>query len=751
MTIIMANESFARFHRKSIQEIEGLELKKIVAEGALEEYKNKLTELEHTKNVLFQSQHLCGDGSAFPVSVDITSIKKNDKIKFYVLQLYDIQEIKKFQRATKKSEEKFHQLFQAAPEGIFLADKYLTITEVNTAGYKMLGYSAPELKGKKITEIIGDGDLSRLEELIRTKNKIVAAEWQLKKKDHMELPVYVSACYLEDEIWIGFVRDLSERKEHNKRIQESENKLRGLMEAGHDAIVIVDSKGKIEFVNSRLINLFGYTKEELIGQVIEVLLPERYRMGHVGHRLKYMAYPETRPMGHGGLDLFGRRKDGSEFQVDVSLTPYQTEHGTVVSAFISDLTDKSRFDAQQKFLSDISRNLTGILDQEEILQKIPRMLVPFLCDFCALLILENKDFKVKSVCHRDKNSIELVDDTVGYFFAKAELTPYNPEMPAEKQKPILIAEVTEAFLHSISQNEEHYNKLLALNPKSFLTVPLISRGELIGIFFMGMSQSGRIFSESDINLAELVAMRFAIVIDNARLYQDSQRAIKLRENILSIVSHDLKNPLSTIKSSIQILPKFITEEENKVQSQKFINIINKKLVQAERLIADLLDFAKIESGTLRLSISERDINNIVEGVVEDFSEKAAKKNIDIKSINLTDIMKIDCDEDRITQVLSNLIGNAIKFTPENGKVEIVLKNQKSAILFSVSDTGKGISQANVHKVFEKYWQAKETAHLGTGLGLPISKGIIEAHNGKIWIDSEEGKGTTFYFTLPKKY
>jgi signal transduction histidine kinase len=377
--------------------------------------------------------------------------------------------------------------------------------------------------------------------------------------------------------------------------------------------------------------------------------------------------------------------------------------------------------------------------------------VPFLCDFCALLNVEHKEFKVKSVCHRDKDLIKLVHDTVGYFFAKAELTPYNPEMPANKQKPILIAEVTEAFLHSISQNEEHFQNLKILNPRSFLTVPLISRGELIGILFMGMNQSERIFSESDISFAELVAVRFAIVIDNARLYQKSQSAIRAREEILSVVSHDLKNPLSTIKSSSLIFPQLITEAGSKAEAERFSSIIQQKIIQMERLIHDLLDFAKIEAGNLSIVVKEESVNKLIEKVMEDFSAKAKEKSIKLESFVPSTELICVFDEGRIIQVLSNLIGNSLKFTPENGKITVAAENRIKDVLFQVQDNGLGISPELKDRIFERFLQAEKTAHMGTGLGLSIAKGIVEAHNGKIWLDSEEGKGTIFYFTLPKRH
>lgn len=227
--------------------------------------------------------------------------------------------------------------------------------------------------------------------------------------------------------------------------------------------------------------------------------------------------------------------------------------------------------------------------------------------------------------------------------------------------------------------------------------------------------------------------------------QKLERIIKDREDILAIVSHDLKNPLTAIDLNLQMISK-IANEQSKILS--IVKNIQKSTDQMERLINDLMDFSKIQIGILTIEKKEDAPDKIIETVYEMMKTQAEKKELNFFTEVNSGLPKIQCDSQRIVQALANLIGNSIKFTDNGGSIKVSVENTIEGVIFSVNDTGPGISSENLPKVFERYWQSKNTNNSSAGLGLSITKGIVDAHGGKIWVESQLEKGSTFYFLLP---
>jgi signal transduction histidine kinase len=229
----------------------------------------------------------------------------------------------------------------------------------------------------------------------------------------------------------------------------------------------------------------------------------------------------------------------------------------------------------------------------------------------------------------------------------------------------------------------------------------------------------------------------------------SEQAIRAREEAIASVSHDLKNPLSAILMTIQLLTsKRLSSEQQETVFENSIKTIKIASNQMKNLIGDLLDYTKLESGRLKIEKKEEDVSSILTEVVGIFEPIAKSRRLDLFSENAAGIAKVTCERKRIIRVLSNLINNAIKFTPSGGRVTISAELKNGEALFVVRDTGTGITSEQLPHIFERYWQADETARKGTGLGLAIAKGFVEVHNGKIWVESQPGYGSTFFFTIP---
>jgi signal transduction histidine kinase len=231
-------------------------------------------------------------------------------------------------------------------------------------------------------------------------------------------------------------------------------------------------------------------------------------------------------------------------------------------------------------------------------------------------------------------------------------------------------------------------------------------------------------------------------VDNASLYREAQqalftaqKAITSRDELIAIVSHDLKNPLNAIGLSAS-------------NGLRALDSISHSANKMNRLISDLLDIASIDARNLSIRREACDVSRIVDQVFEMLEPAATAKGIKVRREVHSGLPMVDVDPSRIEQVLSNLFANSVKFTPNGGSITIGAERHGDDVCFVVADTGPGIPPEHFEHVFDRHWQARETAHLGTGLGLSISKGIIESHGGQIWVTSNPGEGSSFYFTVP---
>ena len=248
-------------------------------------------------------------------------------------------------------------------------------------------------------------------------------------------------------------------------------------------------------------------------------------------------------------------------------------------------------------------------------------------------------------------------------------------------------------------------------------------------------------------LARLVTLEDERKAQAQRLVE-AQRAVDAREDLLSIVSHDLRNPLSTVVLCASMIRRMAPHDEQGKATQKQAAAILRAAGQMNRMVSDLLDLSRIETGTpLSVELARRDGVAIVREAVESLSPLAHSRQLKLEGRLPDAPLQLMCDVDRIQQVLSNLVGNAIKFTKEGGTIEVEVSQVGAEIVFSVQDTGVGIASQSLPHIFDAYWQV-ETTRKGIGLGLAVAKAIVEAHDGRMWAVSEEGRGSTFFFALP---
>jgi signal transduction histidine kinase len=273
------------------------------------------------------------------------------------------------------------------------------------------------------------------------------------------------------------------------------------------------------------------------------------------------------------------------------------------------------------------------------------------------------------------------------------------------------------------------------------------RGQALGALFLGSSTLSRVFGRGDLRLAEALAERAAIAIENARLYRASVNATQLRDHVLGVVAHDLRNPLSTILMQASSLKRHGGEPERR--SLKSVEVIQRSAKRMNRLIQDLLDVALMEAGQLTIERSRLSARGLIVEAVDMQKPLASSSSLELRAEVDPALPEVWGDRDRLLQVFENLFGNAIKFTKAGGRITAGAASRDDEVVFRVADTGCGIASENLPRVFDRFWQATRAGRQGAGLGLAITKGIVEAHGGRIWVESKAGRGATFFFAIPR--
>jgi signal transduction histidine kinase len=284
----------------------------------------------------------------------------------------------------------------------------------------------------------------------------------------------------------------------------------------------------------------------------------------------------------------------------------------------------------------------------------------------------------------------------------------------------------------------------AMNPESALFLPLVAREQLIGALSLFRAKGG--FDGDDLQFAEDLARLTALALDNARLHDTVRASLRARDEMMGVVSHDLRNPVAAVKMLSRALLR--TVADGNAEERTNLELIAQAAEQMDALIRDLLDVNRLDAGKLAISATPVDPSLLLTDSLQTLRPLVEEKGIALDLQIQTGLPKVIADRERIQQTLSNLVGNAIKFSPAGSKIVVVAQGDGSEVVISVLDKGRGIAPELLPRVFDRYWQSSRTDRQGAGLGLAIAKGIVETHGGRIWIESKPGEGTTASFTLP---
>ena len=621
----------------------------------------------------------------------------------------------------------------------------------NRAYERWFGVSPEELIGKHIRDLLGpiyELNLPYIEGALRGEPQ----EFEREIPDPAGGPSRHSLANYIPDVVDGVVRgfyvlvtDISAIKRAELALKESEARFAGIIALSSDAIISIDEDQRIILFNAGAEKIFGHAKAEIIGRDLGELLPERMREPHRRHIAAFMAGDEpSRQVGARSSIIIGVRKNGDEFPAEAAISKLEIGGAKVLTVALRDITERRRTEMEQTILAEAGVVLASSLNYRQTLDSIAKLIVRYAADICVVDMIE-ADAKVErlTVAHADPTKASACE-------ALARLSLDQSHTLArsafETRQPQIFDDITPEFLASAAQNEEHLRALRELGPRSALVVPLVSADAVIGALVLGSTRPNR-YGPRDIGLATELARRAALAIENARLYEAEQRATRARDEVLGIVAHDVRAPLNAIYLGAQLLARKLAKV-GQTSGVEDVDSIVRSVKRANCLIEDLLDVSRIDAGVLALSRSAVAVKSVLADLLGSQRLLASAASIDLQLEIDDNLPEVWADRDRLLQVLENLVGNALKFTPAGGRITIAAVRRKGEVMVSVADTGAGIAHENLSLIFDRFWQAERAERRGAGLGLPICKGIIERHGGRIWVDSTPGHGSTFCFTLP---
>lgn len=537
---------------------------------------------------------------------------------------------------------------------------------------------------------------------------------------------------------------LVEQKQIQADLRSSERKFSGILSIAVDAIITVDSSIRIVHFNRGAEEIFGHAAADAIGRHLAFLLPPRFRTTHDKSMEMFARSPSTaRRMGE-RREIFGLRADGTEFPAEASISKLVENDGILFTVVLRDITRQRAAEADERFLSTAGATLGSNLVVGVTLHAAADLPVPHLADACIVdLVTPQSQFRRLISLRHDSRLSEALQGLVN-----VPLTVESPSPVVDvirRRKMLAIELVDDEWLEANADPESipHWSKI---GPHAQLIIPLEVAGEPIGALTL-IRTDGRKFDDGRQLVAESYVKSAMAALANAQLYNAAQQANRARDEVLGVVSHDLRNPINAIAMCARSLAEVADQDQSARAS--LIDTIAESATWMNRLIADLLDVASIERGQLALEVREQDPTQLMLQTLHMFEMEAQHNGITIEGNFPTNLPLITADGARIVQVLGNLLRNALNFTPQGGRVVLAVEPQADELIFSVSDSGPGIAPENLPHIFNRYWQSSVAARTrGSGLGLSIAKAIVEAHRGRIGVETEVGTGTRFFFTIP---
>ncbi len=514
-------------------------------------------------------------------------------------------------------------------------------------------------------------------------------------------------------------RLLEQEQRARSALREAHQTLAAIIQASPAAIMLLELDGTVRLWNPAAERMFGWTADEVLGQVLPAV-PESHQ-AEFRHHLEEVAQGRVLS----GAETRRRRRDGSPIQVAQWTALVRPPSGPAQClGIVVDVTERQRSEDTQRFLAEAGGVLAASLEQEETVERVAHLAVPAYAEACGVFLADEAGVA---------RCVATASEDAGR----------EPGLPGHE----VVSRVMASGAPKLSRG---------LGPeagpeagRAWLCVPLQVRGQTLGALTFVTSR--RAYDVQDLALAQELARRAALAIDNARLYREARQAIRLREEFLSIASHELKTPITALQLQVQTLQGSLDRAASGVTPERLrrgLEMVGRQVKRQTRLIDELLDMSRISAGRLELSSEPLDLGALVREVAERFEPELARTGTSLDLVLAPDACG-QWDRLRLDQVLTNLLSNAVKYGRGN-PVHVALSASEERVRLDVRDGGIGIAAVHLPRLFHRFERAvSERNYGGFGLGLWIARQIVEAMHGHITVRSEPGVGSTFTVELPR--
>ena len=658
------------------------------------------------------------------------------------------------EQAVRASEDRKGAILQAALDAIITIDHTGCVTEWNPAAETMFGYPVDAARGRLLADLIiplhlRDAHQRGLHHYLATGEGPLLGrrvEVEAVRADGAAFPVELSITRLPTDgppIFTGFVRDLTARKQAEEAVRFQAK----LLDTVEQAVIATDPAGTIIYWNRFAETLYGWRAAEVIGRNVLQVTPTRATQVQAAAILDRLRAGES---WSGEFEV--QRRDGTHFPALVTDAPVTDAAGHVVAivGVSQDITERKRAEDASRFLAEASVVLASSLDDTALLEQLAQLAVPRLADWCAVDMIEaNGAFRRLAVAHVDPAKVELAWELERRYGFDPNL-PEGAARVLRSGESVLYPEISDALLAQVAQDAEHLRMLQHVGLRSGMIVPLVARERTLGAISLGAAESGRTFGMADLQLAEDLARRAALAIDNARLYGEAQAAVHLRDEFLSVAAHELKTPVTSVLGYSQVLGRRAARDPALGERNRHaVQVIEAQAERLSRLISSLLEVSRLATGHFHVELEPLDLAALLRRIGEEVRPTLEGHKLEL---TLPDHpVMIDGDALRLEQMLQNLIQNAIKYSPEGGPISLRLEQEETRAAIAVVDQGVGIPETALAQLFQRFFRAANSAQAhtaGMGIGLYVVHEIVTRHGGTVEVTSEEGHGSTFTVRLP---